>query len=134
MSPDFNFSPEPCKNLNEINRTLLYNTMDSSEKLFTIDELLYYTKFAIDLYCDKQKSNEILHSLSNDLIGLNMVSPDKMNAALIRNDIDTPSVGCERCMIVKPADPLLPCPSCKKLVHSMCFWKPGAYCNRACRK
>jgi len=108
--------------------------MDSSEKLFTIDELLYYTKFAIDLYCDKQKSNEILHSLSNDLIGLNMVSPDKMNAALIRNDIDTPSVGCERCRTLKPADPLLPCPSCKKLVHSMCFWKPGAYCSRACRK
>ena len=108
--------------------------MASNEKIFTIDELLYYTKIAINLYCNKDTYSQILHSLSNELVELKLISQEAMTKALERNEIHTENRECEICKISKPYDPFLTCPSCKKIVHSMCFWKPGAFCNKICMK
>jgi hypothetical protein len=41
---------------------------------------------------------------------------------------------CACCKKINLHDSLEQCPSCKRHVHGMCFWKPRAFCNRQCMK
>ena len=113
--------------------------MTSQDKLFTLDDLLYYTKFATSLHCDETISTQILKSLAEDLKAQNIASKEALTAALVRNGINIGDIICGACGttggacgITKVNDILKQCPSCKCLIHENCFWKPNKFCNREC--
>jgi hypothetical protein len=112
----------------------LISKMASTGKVFTLDDLLYYVNFSASLHCSPVITSQIVHSLSADLVAQNIVSQDMMDSALKRNEITVHNPSCNCCKIVKPADPLLVCRGCSQHVHSMCFWKPGAFCSRRCKE
>ena len=104
--------------------------MEHEQRLFTLDELLYYVKFSMNLHCSKVLTQQVMQSLANDLTTQGLVSHEVMMNALVRNNID--AMICAGCKRENSFDALIKCQGCMKSVHSMCFWKPGAYCNRSC--
>jgi len=113
--------------------------MTSNDKLFTLDDLLYYTKFSTSLHCDETISTQIIKSLAENLKAQNIASKETIAAALTRNGINIGDIICGACGtvggacgITKVNDTLKQCPTCRRLVHTQCFWKPNKFCNREC--
>ena len=103
-------------------------------RLFTLDELLYYVNFSTSLHCDEPLTSQIVYSLTKDLVDQNVIPQHVMTETLKRNEIKALNMTCACCKKINLHDSLEQCPSCKRHVHGMCFWKPRAFCNRQCMK
>jgi len=106
--------------------------MASNDKLFTLDDLLYYTKFAAGLHCNERIANNIIKSLSDELKAQHSIPDERINEVLLRNGVTMKSTLCGACGTSKQHDILQACPGCNTLVHSQCFWKLNKFCSRKC--